>query len=54
MVYMANASRKQKTGKGLEIPVPTKGEFDADLAKVAPSVGRKRPDGKGQPQKRSE
>jgi hypothetical protein len=45
--------RRQKTDKGLEIPVPTKGEFDADLAKVAPPVGRKRPGGKDRPQKRS-
>jgi hypothetical protein len=46
--------RKQKTDKGLEIPVPTKGEFDADLAKVAPPVGRKRPAEKDRPPKRSE
>jgi hypothetical protein len=46
--------RKQKTDKGLEIPVPTKGEFDSNLAKVAPPAGRKRPDGKDRPPKRSE
>lgn len=46
--------RKQKTEKGLEIPVPTKGDFDAALSKVAPPAGRKRPGGKDRPQKRSE
>lgn len=47
---MPDRSRKskQKTSKGLEIPVPTKGEFDANLAKVAPPAGRKRPGGKDQ------
>jgi hypothetical protein len=43
----------QKTEKGLEIPVPTKGAFDAALKKVALPAGRKRPDGKDRPQKRS-
>ena len=50
---MAKERRKQKTGKGLEIPVPTKGDFDANLAKVAPPAGRKRPGGKDRPQKQS-
>jgi hypothetical protein len=50
---MAEKRGKQKTEKGLEIPVPSKGEFDADLAKVAPPVGRKRPGGKDRPQKQS-
>ena len=45
--------RNQKTDKGLEIPVPTKGDFDANLAKVAPPVGRKRLGEKDRPQKRS-
>lgn len=45
---------KQKTSKGLEIPVPTKGDFDAAIAKVAPPAGRKRPDDSGQPRKQSE
>ena len=45
---------KQKTTKGLTIPVPTRGEFDANLAKVAPPAGRKRPGGKDRPQKQSE
>jgi hypothetical protein len=44
----------QKTEKGLEIPVPSKGDFDAAMRKVAPPVGRKRPDGKGQPPQQSE
>lgn len=44
---------KQKTDKGLEIPVPTKGDFDANLAKVAPPAGRKRPGGKDRPRKQS-
>jgi hypothetical protein len=52
------AERKQKTkpkkGEPVEIPVPTKGDFDAALSKVAPPVGRKRPGGKDRPQKRSE
>lgn len=46
--------RKEKTPKGLEVPVPTKGEFDAAMRKVAPPVGRKRPDEKDRPQKQSE
>lgn len=46
-------AKKQKTDKGLEIPVPTKGDFDAAMRKVAPPVGRKRPDEKDRPQKRS-
>ena len=29
---MAEKKRKQKTDKGLEIPVPTKGDFDAALS----------------------
>ena len=50
---MADQRRKQKTEKGLEIPVPTKGDFDANLAKVAPPASRKRPAGKDQPPKQS-
>lgn len=50
---MAGKRRKQKTEKGLEIPVPTKGDFDAALSKVAPPVGRKPPGGKDRPQKQS-
>ena len=36
---------KQKTAKGHEIPVPTRGEFFRDLAKVAkpPSDRKRRP-----------
>ena len=49
---------KQKTvpaqGKPVEIPIPTKGEFDDALAKVAPPAGRKRPAGKDQPREQSE
>jgi len=44
----------RKTAKGLEIQVPAKGDFDANLAKVAPPTSRKRPGGKDRPQKRSE
>lgn len=51
---MAVKQRKQKTEKGLEIPVPTKGDFDAAISKVAPPAGRKRPVEKDRPQKRSE
>jgi hypothetical protein len=43
---MAEKRRKQQTAKGLEIPVPTKGDFDAALSKVAPPASRKRPGGK--------
>lgn len=50
---MAQKPRKQKTDKGLEIPVPTKGDFDAALSKAAPPAGRKHPDEKDRPQKRS-
>jgi hypothetical protein len=50
---MADQRRKQKTEKGLEIPVPSKGEFDANLAKVAPPASRKRPGEKDRPQKQS-
>lgn len=45
--------QKQKTAKGLEIPVPTKGEFDAALSSAAPPASRKRPGGKDRPQKQS-
>ena len=51
---MAMAEKKQKTEKGLEIPVPTKGAFDEAMRKVAPPAGRKRPDGKDRPQRQSE
>ena len=44
---------KQRTAKGLEIPVPTKGDFDANLARVAPPASRKRPDEKDPPPKQS-
>jgi hypothetical protein len=44
---------KQKTDKGLEIPVPTKGDFDAAMKKVAPLARRKRPDEKDRPPKQS-
>jgi hypothetical protein len=47
------AKRKQKTDKGLEIPVPSKGDFDAAMRKVAPPARRKRPDEKDPPQKQS-
>jgi hypothetical protein len=47
-------AKKQKTRKGLEIPVPTKEEFDAAMRKVAPPIGRKRLDEKDRPQKQSE
>jgi hypothetical protein len=46
--------KRQKTDKGFEIPIPTKGEFDAAMRKVAPPIGRKRPDEKDRPPKRSE
>jgi hypothetical protein len=45
--------RTQKTEKGLEIPVPSKADFDSAMKKVAPPAGRRRPDGKDRPQKRS-
>lgn len=46
--------RKERTPKGLEVPVPTKGEFDAAMKKIAPPVGRKRPDAKDRPPQQSE
>lgn len=46
--------RKERTPKGLEVPVPTKGEFDAAMKKVAPPVGRRRPDEKDRPPQQSE
>lgn len=46
--------RKQKTEKGLEISVPKRADFDALVKKVAGRpAGRKDPDGKDQPPKRS-
>ena len=45
---------KQKTEKGLEIPVPTKGDFDEAMRKVAPPAGRKDPGGKDERRERSE
>lgn len=51
---MADERRKQKTEKGLEIPVPTKGDFDAALSKVAPKpASRKRPGEKDRPGQQS-
>jgi hypothetical protein len=46
--------RTQKTEKGLDIPVPSKGDFDSAMKTVAPPAGRRRPDGKDRPQKKSE
>ena len=46
-----------RTGKPYaptEIPIPTKGDFDAAMRKVAPPAGRKRLGGKDQPPGRSE
>ena len=43
-----------KKGEPVEIPVPTRGEFDAALAKVAPPAGHKRPDEKDRPPERSD
>lgn len=43
-----------KKGEPVEIPVPTRGEFDDFVKKVAPPAGRKRPGGKAQPPERSE
>lgn len=42
---MPDEQPKQKTRKGHEIPVPTRGEFFRDLAKVAkpPSDRKRRP-----------
>jgi hypothetical protein len=51
---MATERRKEKTPKGLEVPIPTKGEFDAAMRKVAPPAGRKRPDEKDPPPQQSE
>lgn len=54
VIRLTEGGSMQKTDKGLEIPVPTKGEFDAAMRKVAPPAGRKRPDEKDRPQKQSE
>ena len=51
---MAKNQPKQKTDKGLEIPVPKRSEFDAAIEKVAPPAGRKRPAEKDQPPERSD
>jgi hypothetical protein len=53
-VGVAKEQKTEKTPKGLEVPVPTKGEFDAAMKKVAPPAGRKRPDGKDRPPQQSE
>jgi hypothetical protein len=50
--FMAKRST-QKTDKGLEIPIPNKGDFDSAMKKVAPPAGRRRPDGKDRPPKQS-
>jgi hypothetical protein len=47
-------AKRQKTDKGLEIPIPTKGDFDAAMRKVAPPKDRKHPAGKDRPQQQSE
>lgn len=44
----------QTTPAGEEIPVPTRGEFDAMVRKVAPPAGRKRPAATDEPRERSE
>jgi hypothetical protein len=46
--------RKQRTEKGLEIPVPKRRDFDAAIEKLAPREGRKDPDGKDRPPERSD
>jgi hypothetical protein len=43
----------QRTPKGMEVPVPKRGEFDALLRKVAPPAGRKRPAEKDPPPEQS-
>lgn len=53
LVQVADERKKQKTEKGLDIPLPKKKDFEDALAKVAPPVGRKRPDGKDRPPKQS-
>lgn len=53
-VAMTKKQKTEKTEKGLEVPVPTKGDFDAAMKKVAPPAGRKRPDGKDRPPQQSE
>jgi hypothetical protein len=44
----------QKTTKGLEIPVPKRGEVMSFIERVAGRAGRKRPAEKDPPQKQSE
>jgi hypothetical protein len=46
---------KQTTPAGHEIPIPTRGDFDELVRKVAPPPGsRKRPDETDQPPEQSE
>jgi hypothetical protein len=45
---------KQRTPKGLEIPVPKRRDVMDLIEKVAKPAGRKRPAEKDQPQKQSE
>ncbi len=52
-IPMEKRNKSQKTEKGLEIPVPSKGDFDSAMRKVAPPAGRKRPDEKDRPPKQS-
>jgi len=44
----------QTTPTGQEIPVPTRGEFDEFVRKVAPPAGRKRPAETDQPREQSD
>ncbi|MBV9472387.1 MAG: hypothetical protein JO206_05420 [Solirubrobacterales bacterium] len=44
----------QTTPSGQEIPIPTRGEFDDLLRKVAPPAGRKRPAETDQPREQSD
>jgi hypothetical protein len=52
---VADQQPKQKTAKGLKIPVPKRREFDAAIEKVAGRpAGRKRPAEKDQPPEQSD
>ena len=50
----ATQKTKPKKGEPVEIPVPTRGEFDDFLRRVAPPAGRKRPAETDQPPERSD
>lgn len=45
---------KQTTPAGHTIPIPTRGDFDQMVKKIAPPTGRRRPDETDEPPEQSE